>query len=111
LLLGRQIYPVHPVNPVKFLPFDCMVPAKTEAINAIKGLSEEQQQHARQIQAQIETMEAELQAILRESAKQSTIVDLPSRNIDEPQAADLRARFSEDWDRPETSIYDQPPAR
>jgi hypothetical protein len=30
LLLGQQIYPVHPVNPVKFLPFNCMVLAKGE---------------------------------------------------------------------------------
>src|ERR1022692_4718430 len=36
-------------------------------------------------------------------------IDLRSAGIDEAQAADLRARlkpFAEDWDRPETAIYD-----
>jgi hypothetical protein len=88
--------------------------SKTETINSIKGLSEEQRQRARQIQAQIEAKEAELQAILQESGCQLAEVDLPSRGIDETQAADLRARlktFSEDWERPEAAIYDQSPAR
>jgi len=86
----------------------------TGTINALKGLSEEQRQRVRQIEAQIEAMEAERQAILRESETQKAVVDLPSRSIDEPQAADLRARlktFSEDWERPEAAIYDQSPAR
>jgi hypothetical protein len=41
-------------------------------------------------------------------------VDLPARGIDEAQAAGLRARlktFAEDWERPETDIYDQDSAR
>jgi hypothetical protein len=41
-------------------------------------------------------------------------VDLRSHGIDEAQAGDLRARlktFAEDWDRPETAIYDEDPAR
>jgi hypothetical protein len=65
------------------------------------------------LKAQIEAMEAELHAILRGCETQQAVVDLPSRSIDETQAADLRARlktFSEDWDRPETAIYDQSPA-
>jgi hypothetical protein len=88
--------------------------SSTETINAIKGLSEEQRQRALQIKTQIDKMEAELQAILRETGNQQAVVDLPSRSIDETQAADLRARlktFSEDWDRPEAAIYDQSPAR
>lgn len=37
-------------------------------------------------------------------------IDLPSRGIDEEQAADLRARlktFAEDWESPEMDIYDE----
>jgi hypothetical protein len=36
-------------------------------------------------------------------------VDLPTRGIDEAQAAELRARlqaFAEDWERPEMAAYD-----
>ena len=36
-------------------------------------------------------------------------IDLAERGIDEPQAANLRARlrsFAEDWDRPEMGAYD-----
>lgn len=36
-------------------------------------------------------------------------IDLSTRNIDEEQAADLRARlttFTEEWDSPEMNIYD-----
>lgn len=36
-------------------------------------------------------------------------VDLPSRGIDQAQAADLRARlrsFVEDWERPDMEAYD-----
>jgi hypothetical protein len=36
--------------------------------------------------------------------------DLRTAGIDEAQAADLRARlksFAEDWERPETAIYDE----
>jgi len=88
---------------------------KTRAtISVNDSLNEEQRQRVRQIEAQIETMEAELNAILRESEKQQAVVDLPSRSIDETQAADLRARlktFSEDWDHPENAVYDQSPAR
>ncbi len=41
-------------------------------------------------------------------------VDLQGRGLGETQAAELRARlktFAEDWERPETDIYDQVPAR
>lgn len=41
-------------------------------------------------------------------------VDLRERGIDESQAADLRrrlARFAEDWDRPEMTVYDELPPR
>ncbi len=37
-------------------------------------------------------------------------IDLAARGINEPQAADLRARlsaFAEDWNRPEMDIYDE----
>ncbi|TAE57647.1 MAG: hypothetical protein EAZ76_03490 [Nostocales cyanobacterium] len=37
-------------------------------------------------------------------------VDLPSRGINEEQAANLRARlqcFAEDWDQPEMEVYDE----
>ena len=80
----------------------------TETINAIRGLSEEQRARALQLKAQIETLEAELQAILRGGATQPGALDLRARGIGQTQAADLRARlktFSEDWDRPETAIY------
>ena len=86
----------------------------TEIASAVKGLSEEKRQRVSQIKASIETMEAELQAILQASETQPAVVDLPSRNMDETQADDLRTRlktFSEDWDRPETAIYDRPSAR
>jgi hypothetical protein len=86
----------------------------TETMGAIKSLNEEQRQRVRQIKAQIEAMEAELNTILRESESKEAMVDLPSRSIEETQAADLRARlktFSEDWDRPENDVYDQSPAR
>ena len=39
----------------------------------------------------------------------SSYVDLPTRGIDQEQAADLRARlasFAEEWDSPEMDIYD-----
>ena len=39
----------------------------------------------------------------------SGVVDLASRGIEQPQAADLRRRlaaFAEDWDRPEMDVYD-----
>jgi len=45
---------------------------------------------------------------------QSNGIDLEDRGIDEPQAADLRARlktFAEDWNRPEADIYDEDPRR
>ncbi len=86
----------------------------TETTNGISRLSEEQRQRALQLTAQIEALEAELQAILRKPESQQAVVDLRSRNIDETQAADLSARlktFAEDWERPETAIYDQDPAR
>ena len=41
-------------------------------------------------------------------------VDLRDRGMDEPQAADLRRRlatFTEDWDRPEMTAYDELPPR
>ena len=86
----------------------------TETINAMSGLKEAQRQRALQLQAQIEAMEAELQAVLREPVTQPAAVDLQARGIDTTQAADLRTRlktFAEDWDRPETAIYDESPAR
>ena len=45
---------------------------------------------------------------------ESNGVDLQARDIDKAQAADLRARlktFAEDWERPETAIYDEDRAR
>ena len=45
---------------------------------------------------------------------ESNGVDLRARGIDETQAVELRARlktFTEDWERPEASIYDKDPAR
>ena len=45
---------------------------------------------------------------------ESSGVDLRARGIEEPQAAELRARlktFAVDWERPEANIYDQDPAR
>ena len=77
--------------------------------NATKGLSEEQRQRVLQLTAQIETLDVELQLILRQISPPQSAVDLRSRNIDETQAIDLRSRlktFSADWDRPETAIYD-----
>jgi hypothetical protein len=85
-----------------------------ETKNAFEGLSEEQRQRALQLNARIEALQAELHAVLRQSKAQKAVVDLPSRGIDETQASDLRARlktFSEDWDRPETAVYDQSPPR
>ncbi len=41
-------------------------------------------------------------------------VDLRARGIEEPQAAELRARlktFAGDWELPEADIYDKDPAR
>ena len=83
-------------------------------MKSIDGLSEAQQRRALQLQAQIETMAAELATILQEAKAPSAGVELHDRDIGEPQAADLRARlktFNEDWDRPEADIYDQSPAR
>jgi hypothetical protein len=83
-------------------------------MNAIMGLSNEQRVRVLKIQAQIEAKEAELQSILRESGNAQAGMDLSSRSIDKPQAADLRARlktFAEDWERPEAAVYDQSPAR
>ena len=51
---------------------------------------------------------------LEEAAADYRAVDLRSRRISEAQASDLRARlrtFADDWDRPETAIYDQDPTR
>ncbi len=51
---------------------------------------------------------------LEEAAADYRAVDLRSRGINEAQASDLRARlrtFAEDWDRPETAVYDEDPAR
>jgi hypothetical protein len=45
----------------------------------------------------------------RNNAAASASVDLPSRNINEHQAADLRQPlkpFADDWDRPEMDVYD-----
>jgi hypothetical protein len=51
---------------------------------------------------------------LEEAAADYRAVDLRSRGISEVQASDLRARlktFAEDWDRPESDVYDEDPAR
>ena len=60
---------------------------------------------------------AELEAVRRKLAEltvaESAIV-LHDRGIDRTQAADLRSRlktFTEDWERPEASVYDETPAR
>ncbi len=48
------------------------------------------------------------------SATQKSSLELHDRGVDEIQAADLRARlktFTEDWERPENSVYDEIPAR
>jgi hypothetical protein len=85
-----------------------------ETKKAFEGLSEEQLQRAADLQTRIEALKAELEAVLGQSEAQKAVVDLPSRGIDETQASDLRARlktFSEDWDRPETAVYDQSPPR
>lgn len=45
---------------------------------------------------------------------ESKDIDLQSRDINEVQAGDLRARlktFAEDWERPEASIYDEDRSR
>jgi hypothetical protein len=45
-----------------------------------------------------------------ESPTVSVPVDLATRGIDAQQAAHLRARliaFAEDWERPETDVYDK----
>ena len=47
---------------------------------------------------------------LEEAAADYRAIDLRSRGISETQASDLRCRlktFADDWDRPETAIYDQ----
>lgn len=51
---------------------------------------------------------------LEQPAANYRAVDLRSHGISEAQARDLRARlrtFAEDWDRPESAIYDEDPAR
>ena len=84
------------------------------AMKAMDGLNEVQRRRVLQLQKEIETKAAELAAIFHESGVKPAAVELHDRDISETQAADLRARlhtFSEDWDRPETAIYDQSPAR
>jgi hypothetical protein len=86
----------------------------TATLKAMNGLSETQRRRALQLQAQIETMSAELEALLLMAGGGSDAVELHDRNIGEHQAADLRARlktFADDWNRPEADIYDQTPAR
>jgi hypothetical protein len=86
----------------------------TATLKAINGLSETQRHRALQLQAQIETMSAELEALLHLAGGHSETVALHDRNMGETQAADLRARlktFADDWNRPEAEIYDQTPAR
>lgn len=51
---------------------------------------------------------------LHEDPTTYRVVNLSDRNIGEAQAGDLRGRlraFSEDWERPEDSVYDQDPTR
>jgi hypothetical protein len=58
--------------------------------------------------------EAEGSHVIVTLASPSGDVDLRQRGIDESQAADLRRRlatFSEDWDSPEMSVYDELPPR
>jgi hypothetical protein len=58
--------------------------------------------------------EAEGSRVIVTWVKPAEPVDLRERGIDEVQAADLRHRlaaFSEDWDRPEMSVYDDLPSR
>ena len=111
----NQTFPRANFNPDKSHPVDYISSMRTTAsINGAAGLSEAQRQRVLQIKAQIEKLEAEMEAILPEPETQRAVVELRSRSIDEPQAADLRGRlktFSEDWDRPENSVYDQSPAR
>lgn len=88
--------------------------SSTKTTVTIPGLSEEQRKKVLRLKAQIESIEAELNAILEGPNATLTGMDLRSRSIDESQAADLRARlktFAEDWDRPEAAVYDQSPAR
>ncbi len=86
----------------------------TEITNALPKLTKAQLQRALQLKEEIETLEAALRALLRESGTDTLEVDLRGRGMDEEQAADLRARlktFAEDWDRPEAAIYDEDPTR
>jgi hypothetical protein len=56
----------------------------------------------------------EKQVFVREILHRLPTVDVRERGIDEEQASDLRTRlktFAEDWDRPETSVYDEVPTR
>ena len=58
--------------------------------------------------------EAEGSRVIVTRIQPASPVDLRERGIDESQAADLRhrlARFTEDWDRPEMSAYDELPPR
>lgn len=51
---------------------------------------------------------------LMEQSPTYKIIDLTTRGIQATQARELRTRlktFAEDWNRPETSIYDEDPAR
>ena len=55
-----------------------------------------------------------MSSILDQSRQNPSEIGLAIREIDETQAADLRARlktFTEDWNRPEADIYDEDPAR
>ena len=56
----------------------------------------------------------EKQVFVREILHRLPTVDLRERGIDEAQAVDLSIRlktFAEDWNRPETSVYDEVPTR
>jgi hypothetical protein len=56
------------------------------------------------------TAEAEGSRVIVTWVHSAEPVDLGTKGIDEPRAADLRhrlARFAEDWDRPEMAAYDE----
>jgi hypothetical protein len=87
---------------------------RNEIGSQLAQLTEAQRERALELQARIEALQADLEALLRHPATGHTSVDLQTHGIDESQAADLRSRFkafAEDWERPEADIYDEPPAR
>ena len=81
-----------------------------DILKELPGLTDAQRRRALEINAHIETLQRELQELLRRPEAANVGVDLRARGIDEEHAADLRARlksFAEDWERPEAAIYDE----